>query len=72
MGQYELRPEEVAALRVVLQAITVERPSGEIGVVHGPGRFVTSRYGLSKAAVSSLEQLARKLDVPGGLKTAGR
>jgi hypothetical protein len=69
MGQYELRPEEVSALRVILQAIAVAQPSGEIGVVHGPDRFVTSRYGLDASSLKGIEQLARKLDVPGGIKT---
>jgi hypothetical protein len=69
MGRYELRPDEVAALRVVLQAITIDEPSGEIGIVHGPNRFVTSRYGLSSESIKGIAQLARKLDVPGGLRT---
>lgn len=68
VSRYELRPEEVDALRVVLQAITVSQPSGEIGVVHGADRFVSSRFGLSVSGVDGLDRLAKKLDVPGGLR----
>ena len=69
MSRYELRSDEIDALRVVLQAITVSKPAGEIGVVHGPDRFVSSRCGLSPSAVDCLDRLAKKLDVPGGLRT---
>lgn len=58
MAQHTLRPEEVEALRVVLSAVTIDR-HGEIGVLHGPDRLVTSRHGLTPVHVDALNSLAR-------------
>lgn len=67
MSRYELRPDEVAALRTLLAAIVVDEPSGQIGVVHGNGRFVTSRHGLSPESRKALDALARKVGHASGV-----
>lgn len=67
MSRYELRPDEVTALRAVLAAIVVSEPSGEIGVIHGNGRFVTSRHGMSAESRKAIDGLARKLGQGSGV-----
>jgi len=67
MSEHTLRAEEVEALRVLLAAIAVDK-HGEIGVVHGPDRFVTSRHGLKASQVETLNSLARKVGIGTGLR----
>lgn len=69
MSQHTLRPQEIEALRVLLSSVAVDK-SGEIGVVHGANRFVTSRYGLKAEQIEVLNSLARKVGVQSGLRRA--
>ena len=64
MGRYELRDEEVAALRVLLDAVAIEDGSNDLGVVHA-GRFVSSRFGVQPGTRRGLESLARKVGLRG-------
>jgi hypothetical protein len=70
MSRYELRDEEVAAIRTLLAAVTIEERSNEIGVTHA-GRFVTSRHGVSQTGVAALDALSRKVGGD-GLRIAPR
>lgn len=60
MTQFQLRPDEVEALKVVLSALVLDR-HGEIGILHGRDRWVTSKHGLSTAHQQALDSLARKV-----------
>ena len=55
-----VRPEEAAALVVLLQAVVVEKSSRQIGFYVGQ-RLVSSRYGLTTEDMKGLESLARKV-----------
>jgi hypothetical protein len=61
MPDVRLSPEEAAALRTVLQALVVKRRTGELGIVHGAGRFVSTQRIYRKPELEALQAAARKL-----------
>lgn len=69
MGNVTLSPEEADVLRCVLGAITVKGRTGEIGIVHGMDRFVSSQLVLRKAQREALDSLAKRAGLSAGVRT---
>ncbi|HEX8522596.1 MAG TPA: hypothetical protein VF669_10100 [Tepidisphaeraceae bacterium] len=57
--------DEAEMLRVVLSTVVVEKRTGQIGIVHGAERFVSTQVVLKKEGRALLDKLARKVGLPG-------
>ena len=64
----KLTDDEVKMLRLVLQSVAVRARTGEIGIVHGMGRFVSTNRSLKKDERETLDAAAKKLGL-GGVST---
>lgn len=65
MSDVRLSPGEAAALRTALSALVVKTRTGELGIVHGAGRFVSTQRIFRKAELDALHAAARKLGLGG-------
>lgn len=63
MTEIKLTPEEAQAVRAALSTLVVRARTGELGVMHGADRFVSTERILKKADREALEAAARKLDL---------
>lgn len=54
---------EKEILKVVLSQITIKKRTGELGIVHGMDRFVSTKLSLKKDGVETLDQLAKKFGI---------
>jgi hypothetical protein len=61
MAETKLTAEEAQALRTVLCAMVVKRRTGELGIIHGAERFVSTHRMLKQADRDALDGAARKL-----------
>ena len=48
MAEIKLSDDEIAVLRVVLRAVVIKSRTGELGIVHGMDRFVSTQQILKK------------------------
>lgn len=51
---------ELEILKLLLSQITIKNRTGEIGIMHGTERFVSTKIVLKKDGVQLLQQLAKK------------
>jgi hypothetical protein len=65
MADVRLTPEEAAALRTAVSALVVKRRTGELGIVHGAGRFASTQRIFRRAELEALHSAARKLGLGG-------
>jgi hypothetical protein len=65
MADVRLTSEEVQALRTALSALVVKARTGELGLLHGADRFVSSQRIFKKAERDALDAAARKLGLSG-------
>ena len=65
MSDVRLTAEEAEVLRRVLRTIAVRRRTGEVGVVHGMNRFVSTNQPLKQQERELLNAAARKLGLNG-------
>ena len=61
MSDIELTPEESAVLRAVLSKLSVRERTGEVGIIHGADRFVSTQLILKKSEREKLTAAALKL-----------
>ncbi|MDQ6988205.1 MAG: hypothetical protein Q9M25_10415 [Mariprofundaceae bacterium] len=54
-------------LRATLARLVIRKRSGEIGLLHGMDRFVSTNLWLSKADRTMLAQACKKLALGGGI-----
>lgn len=67
MAETRLTAEESEAVRMALATMVVKRRTGELGILHGADRFVSTQRTLRKAERDALDAAARKLGL-GGLR----
>jgi hypothetical protein len=60
-----LDADEAELVRLILSKVVVERRTGQIGIVHGADRFVSTQLVLKKDGRALLDQVARKLGLSG-------
>ncbi|HET7460313.1 MAG TPA: hypothetical protein VFJ82_03660 [Longimicrobium sp.] len=65
MPDVRLTPEEAAALRTALSALVVKKRTGELGIVHGAARFVSTQRIFRRPELDALHAAARKLGLGG-------
>ncbi|HEX8905571.1 MAG TPA: hypothetical protein VF771_12045 [Longimicrobiaceae bacterium] len=61
MSEVRLSPEEAAALRSAVSALVVKRRTGELGILHGAARFVSTQRIFRRPELEALRAAARKL-----------
>jgi hypothetical protein len=61
MSEIKLTTAEAAVLRTVLGALIVKGRTGELGMLHGADRFVSTQQILRKPEREALDAIARKL-----------
>ena len=66
-----LTTDESQALRTVLTVLSLRSHTGEVGLMHGLDRFVSSQVILKKCDLDILDAAARKLGLGGGIKRNG-
>ena len=57
--------DEAELLRLILSKVVVEKRTGQIGIVHGAYRFVSTHVVLRKDGRARLDKLARRFGLPG-------
>jgi len=67
MSEIKLSSDEAQALRAALSTLVIRdrTGAGEIGIVHGMDRFVSTHRTFDKAERAALEATARKLGLAG-------
>jgi len=68
MADARLSPDELALLRAVLGQIVVRRRTGEVGILHGLERFVSTNLCLKKKDQAVLDTAAAKLGLASGVR----
>jgi hypothetical protein len=66
-GTVTLTEDEVSVLREVISRLVVRDRTGELGIPHGLGRFVSTHLRLKKTDRVSLDAAARKIGLDGVL-----
>lgn len=64
----KLKAEEAAVLRAILSKLAVRSRTGELGIVHGAERFVSTHLCLSKTDRAILAGMASKLGLNQGVQ----
>ncbi len=57
----KLTQAEVDILRLVLSKLCIRGRTGELGILHGMERFVSTQIVLKKPAIELLESIANKI-----------
>jgi hypothetical protein len=65
MASIPLSDEEAKELRTVLSAICIRERTGEIGILHGMDRFVSTNICKKKKEVETLDAVAKRCGLPG-------
>ena len=60
-----LDKDEAEMLRAILSKVVVEKRTGQVGILHGADRFVSTQVVLKKDDRALLDKLARKIGLPG-------
>lgn len=68
MSDTKLSSEELQVLRAVLAPLVVKSRTGELGVLHGMDRFVSTQVILKKKDLNVLDAVAKRLGLNGGIK----
>jgi hypothetical protein len=66
--EVRLTDEEAQVMRDVLRRLVIRTRTGEVGIVHGMERFVSSQAVLKRKELETLDSAARKLGLGGGVK----
>lgn len=61
MAETKFTAEETEVLRAVLSVMVIKRRTGELGIMHGAERFVSTQRSLKKADREALDAAARRL-----------
>lgn len=59
----KISESEKEILKVILSQITIKKGTGELGIMHGMDRFVSTNLIFKKGGVETLEQLAKKFGI---------
>lgn len=61
MTDIKLTPEETIVLKAILAKLAIKNRTGEIGIMHGMDRFVSSQLILKKPEQELLTSIGKKL-----------
>jgi hypothetical protein len=65
MSEVRLTAEEAEAVRAALSLLVVKSRTGELGIMHGADRFVSTNRTFRKKDREMLDTAVRKLGLPG-------
>lgn len=65
MAEVKLASDEVAVLRAVMSKLCIRGRTGELGIVHGADRFVSTQLTLKKLDRAVLNAVANKVGLKG-------
>lgn len=68
MAEVKLTAEEASVLRLALANVAVRARTGELGIVHGADRFVSTNTCLRKPDREALNRVAAKLGLAAGIR----
>lgn len=68
MSDTKLTSEELEILRTVLSPLVVKARTGELGIIHGMDRFVSTQMTLRKKELNVLDSVLKKLGLGDGIK----
>lgn len=68
MSDTKLSSEELQVLRAVIASLVVKSRTGELGILHGMERFVSTHVTLKKKDLEVLDSVAKKFGLSGGVK----
>ena len=68
MSEVKLTSDEAAVLRAALAKLAIRQRTGEIGIMHGADRFVSSQLILNKQEREVLKSVANKIGLGGFMK----
>ena len=69
MAEITLADEEIEVLRLVLRVLAIKSRTGQVGIVHGADRFVATQQILKKGQRDTLDTVAKKLGLAGGISS---
>ena len=64
----KLTDDEIKMLRLVLQSVAIRARTGDLGIMHGMNRFVSTNRSFKKEERETLDSAAKKLGL-GGVST---
>jgi hypothetical protein len=65
MAEVRLTAEEAQALRTAMSALVIKGRTGELGIMHGADRFVSTQYIFRRDDRQALDAAVRKLGLNG-------
>ena len=65
--EIKLNPEEVSVLKEVLKHMKIRKRTGELGIMHGSDRFVSTNNAFKKHHLAILDQTAKKIGLTNGV-----
>lgn len=68
MSETKLSAEEAQVLRAIIAPLAIKSRTGELGILHGMDRFVSTQVILKKKELDVLDSVAKKLGLSGGVK----
>ncbi|HTJ00039.1 MAG TPA: hypothetical protein VL527_14250 [Dongiaceae bacterium] len=68
MPELKITEDETQALRTILSCLVVRDRTGELGMLHGADRFVSSQRIFTKPERLVIQSLAKKAGLSGGLR----
>lgn len=63
----KINSEEVQVLAKLLSQIYIKQRTGEVGIIHGMSRFVSTSFILKKTEQESLNKLVKKIGLTKGI-----
>jgi hypothetical protein len=66
--ELKLSPEEAQVLRKALSALAIRQRTGELGILHGMERFVSTNVSFRRPDLEALDAAARRLGLPDGVR----
>jgi hypothetical protein len=67
MAEIKITADEVQALRAMLSCLVLRDRTGELGLLHGLDRFVSSKRVFTKPERAIIQSVAKKLGLSSGL-----
>jgi hypothetical protein len=68
MSDTKLSSDELEILRAVISPLVVKMRTGELGIMHGMDRFVSTQIILRKKELNVLDSVVKKLGLGDGIK----
>ena len=65
--EIKLNDQEIEILRTLFKAQTIKKRTGELGIIHGMERFISTQVALKKPHLQTLDQIAQKIGLNGGI-----